>query len=376
MRVGVHAARWKLAKGVIIPKPGKDNYSIAKAYRYISLQNCLRKIVEKVVANLISRHCEATGSFHPGQYKCRTKRSVVDAVGVAITQVQEAWSRGVIAVALLMDMAAAFPSVARECLLRKMWEARIDECLVRWTDSFMQDRRVIMSLDGQDGEEMAVTTGQPQGSPVSPVLFAIYEADIHRVVEDQVEDTRGISFVDDITWIAEGYDLDDVTRKLERCTAASLEWGERNAVCFETAKTEAILFSWRRRHQRTQHGVRVGEHTYRYSPEETRWLGIILDSALTLRKNRRHIIEKARQAEARLRQIINQYGVPPGSARTLSMSLVQGTMLYGAELTWNGQRGVEGEYQRAINRMARSTLGAFRSTLVGILVGESGHTPA
>ena len=277
-----------------------------------------------------------------------------------------------------MDVAAAFPSVARECLLRKMREARVDECLVRWTDSFMQDRRVIMSLDGQDGEEMAVTTGLPQGSPVSPVLFAIYVADIHRAVEGQVEDARGISFVDDVTWIAEGYDLDDVTRKLERCAAASLEWGERNlnAVRFETAKTEAILFSRRRRHRRTHRGVRVGEHTYRYSPEETRWLGIILDSALTLRKNRHHRIGKARQAEARLRRIINQYGVPPGSARTLSMSLVQGTMLYGAELTWNGQRGVEGEYQRAINRMARSTLGAFRSTPVGILAGESGHTPA
>ena len=51
-------------------------------------------------------------------------------------------------------------------------------------------------------------------------------------------------------------------------------------------------------------------------------------------------------------------------------------MLYGAELTWNGQKGVEGEYQRAINRMARSTLGAFRSTPQGILAGESGHTPA
>ena len=58
------------------------------------------------------------------------------------------------------------------------------------------------------------------------------------------------------------------------------------------------------------------------------------------------------------------------------MSLIRGTMLYTAELTWNGQRGVEGEYQRATNRMARSTLGAFRFTPTGIPAGESGHTPA
>lgn len=60
-----------------------------------------------------------------------------------------------------MDVAAAFPSVARGCLLRKMRSAGVGECLVHWIDSFMRDRRVAMSLDGRDGEEMEVTTGLP-----------------------------------------------------------------------------------------------------------------------------------------------------------------------------------------------------------------------
>lgn len=113
-----------------------------------------------------------------------------------------------------------------------------------------------------------------------------------------------------------------------------------------------------------------------FASEATRWLGIWLDSALTLRENRQRRIGKARQAESRIRRIANQYGVPPAAARNLQLALVQGAMLFAAELTWAGQRGVEGEYQRAINRMARSTLGAFRSTPQGILAGESGLTPA
>lgn len=50
-----------------------------------------------------------------------------------------------------------------------------------------------MSVDGQDGESMDVTTGLPraQGSPISPVHFAIYIADIHGAAESQVEDSRG-----------------------------------------------------------------------------------------------------------------------------------------------------------------------------------------
>ena len=96
---------------------------------------------------------------------------------------------------------------------------------------------------------MDVTTGLPQGSPISPVLFAIYITDIHDVVERQVEDGRGISFVDDVTWLVEGTDLNDVVSKLGRCAVASLQWAD-NAVRFVTSKTEAILFSKRRKHHR------------------------------------------------------------------------------------------------------------------------------
>ena len=62
--------------------------------------------------------------------------------------------------------------------------------------------------------------------------------------------SRGISFVDDVTWVVEGTDLDDVVKKLEGCAAASLRWAESNAVQFETTKAEAVLFSRRNRHRR------------------------------------------------------------------------------------------------------------------------------
>lgn len=150
-----------------------------------------------------------------------------------------------------------FP-VARGFLLREVRDRGLGVCLVRWANSFMRDRRAIVGADSQDSEPMEVTTGLNQGSPISPAPPAIFVADIHQAAESQVEDSQGISFVDDITWIVEGTVLNDVVGKLERCAEACLRWADDNAVRFETSKTEAILFSRQRRHGRCDQGVRVG----------------------------------------------------------------------------------------------------------------------
>ena len=58
---------------------------------------------------------------------------------------QEAWKRGKIVGHILMDVAAASPSVARGRLLQKVRNMGIDENPVGWTDSFRSDRKTIMS---------------------------------------------------------------------------------------------------------------------------------------------------------------------------------------------------------------------------------------
>ena len=60
-RLGIHLRQCKTARGVTIPKPGKDDYGLAKSYRVISLLNCLGKMVEKVATIMVSTHYEATG---------------------------------------------------------------------------------------------------------------------------------------------------------------------------------------------------------------------------------------------------------------------------------------------------------------------------
>ena len=81
-----------------------------------------------------------------------------------------------------------------------------------------------------------------------------------------------ISFID-VAWLVEGVDAGDVVNKLDRCARANLDWAQDNVAHFETAKTEAVLFSRRHKHRQCQAAIRVGG---RFAPEATCWLGIWL----------------------------------------------------------------------------------------------------
>jgi hypothetical protein len=51
--------------GAILPKANKLDYNILKAYRIISLLNCLGKISEKIIAKRLAYLSEKHSILHP-----------------------------------------------------------------------------------------------------------------------------------------------------------------------------------------------------------------------------------------------------------------------------------------------------------------------
>jgi hypothetical protein len=87
------------------------------------------------------------------------------------------------------------------------------------------------------------------------------------------------------------------------------------------------------------------------------------------------VVSKAKSAEGCLRSLINQFGMPSASAHNVQVTVVQSTLLYGAELWWNGNPKTTQQVQLAINRLVRGTLGCFSSTPLGPLLTEANMTP-
>lgn len=67
IRLGYLLKRQKKVCGILLRKVGKRDQSLLKSYRVISLLNCLGKVVEKIVAELLSKYYERFSKLHSRQ---------------------------------------------------------------------------------------------------------------------------------------------------------------------------------------------------------------------------------------------------------------------------------------------------------------------
>jgi hypothetical protein len=143
-----------------------------------------------------------------------------------VDRAHAAWTNSHIPGLLLMVIKAAFPSVAKGRLVNIMKVRQMDGDLIRWTESFLSETMVEMIIEGNAMERYRVEAGVLQGSPMSPILFAIYTSGLIKWVEAYVP-AEGLSFVDDLGWVVAGSDVNQVVTTLKRCAAKSIEWASR-----------------------------------------------------------------------------------------------------------------------------------------------------
>jgi hypothetical protein len=159
---------------VVIPKPNKPDYSNPKAYRPIALLNCLGRVLEKLMATCLSSMSESHNFLHPDQIRGRPQRSAIDAVMVLVYDVDMAKSRNLSSAALFLDVRGAFDNVSSNRLLHTLHHLGCPAPIMSWSASLLTSRSTALSFDGRTDQQRPITTGIPQGSPASPILFLLY----------------------------------------------------------------------------------------------------------------------------------------------------------------------------------------------------------
>jgi len=175
-----------------------------------------------------------------------------------------------------------------------------------------------------------------------------------------------------------GEDVGECTQRLERCAVETAIWAKKNACQFDIEKTEAMLFTRRRKNKEPKMNarVRVGSHEVPYNKEATRWFGVWLDDMLTLNDHTKRTLAKARRAQIRLRSLMVKKGLSSEGCKRIQVAAVQAVALYGSELWWRGQENRAQEVQKLLNEQGRRVTGCFRTTPQGALMNDVGLRPA
>ena len=148
-----HPPRWKEAKVVVIPKPDKADYSLAKAHHLISLLEAMSKLMEKAIAKRMQHDIVAHELIPANQFRGCMHLSCLDAGITLIHDVQTAHAAGLKAGILLFDVRGFFDNVNHNRLKAILDNLGYAPELVKWTRAFLKDHKVHLSFNNITSEE-------------------------------------------------------------------------------------------------------------------------------------------------------------------------------------------------------------------------------
>lgn len=206
---------WRQAKIVPLRKPGKDDYRVAQAYRPISLLSTLAKALETVVANKMSYLAETHSLLPKNQFGARKRRSTTQALALRQEKIYEAWQEGKVLSLVSFDVKGAYNGVDKAALLRRLRQRQVPETPVRWVEAFCSSRQVSITVNGETSAMADLPdAGLPQGSPLSPILFLFFNANLVKTPINKVQ--GAIASVDGFSAWVTGPTAETNIQKLQR----------------------------------------------------------------------------------------------------------------------------------------------------------------
>uniref|UniRef100_A0A6A7FTX6 RNA-directed DNA polymerase from transposon X-element n=1 Tax=Hirondellea gigas TaxID=1518452 RepID=A0A6A7FTX6_9CRUS len=363
---GVIPKYWKTGLVAPILKPNKPK-QLVTSYRPITMLSCLNKTMERIIQKRLEYIVEEMNLLDGSQCGFRKRQGTIDILLRLEHQIKTSMTAGKICVVIYIDLKSAFDTVWGDGLIYKLMKGGVKGKMLDWIRNYMNERKIIVSVDGHLSDEVTLNAGTAQGAVLSPLLFNLMLADMPS--EDGI--TKHI-YADDITITYSHDNIENVRSKLQNYLNLFVSWAETFGIIINPEKTFTQHYTRKRINCPV---IRIKNKIIQYVKNQ-KLLGIILDSpSLTWKA---HIEYLKVDCTRRMNILKTMSSVTWGSStkvlRKFYIAYIRAKINYGAVIYGSAAKTHLNKLNVIQNSCLRLILGAYRSTPILSLEVES-HLP-
>ena len=290
-KIGYYPTSWR--KGIVcnIQKPGKSGEEPSH-FRPITLLPTMSKVLETLLAHRISQWAEALKLLPECQHGFRKGRSTRRPLWQVTHDIWKTLNSRKRMVGISLDLSSAYDRVHTPTLEKKLQDMQLPLEIHQTLKSYLNQRSNIIEIQNKRFE-FTPSQGLPQGSPISPILYDLYAADLPKYIESTVSVQM---YADDVLLYKEIGKEEDI-REVQKALIGIERWCSQNRMKLDWSKTQSVIFQ--RNKDQTEIPLTLQQRPLQYS-EEMKYLGIIFDRQMRFKK---HINQKMTEAVRRLNSI-------------------------------------------------------------------------
>ena len=286
---------WKKARVVAIHK--KNSRTLVENYRPISLLSIIGKIYEKILTKRLTDHLDNHHLLSLKQFGFRKNRSTADMLLQMTSLWNKSLDKGEYTYVIALDIAGAFDRVWHEGLISKMKCLGIDGELLGLLESYLQDRKLEVVVNGYTSNEYAIKASVPQGSVLGPLFWNIYFDDILHLIRE------AHAYADDCTlhFTCNQDNHHHTILRINETLKLIVKWGKRWQVSLAPEKTQLMIIS-RRTIPPNLPNIRLENKVIEYQ-SSINILGIQFDNKLSFTDHVKDLAARTARKLACLRRI-------------------------------------------------------------------------